>query len=122
MRNALNWFEIPVADLARAKRFYETILQTSLEESSMEDTTMAMLPHDPDGVGGSLSAGPRYTPGGGGTLVYLNGGDDLAPIIGRVADAGGKVLLPKTLIDEEIGYMALFEDTEGNQVGLHSPH
>ncbi|MBI4986428.1 MAG: VOC family protein, partial [Rhodocyclales bacterium] len=61
-------------------------------------------------------------PGPTGAVVYLDGGDDLATPLGRVAAAGGSIVVPKTLITAEIGYMALFRDTEGNVVGLHSLH
>jgi len=55
-----------------------------------------------------------------GVVIYLNGNPDLALAPGRVEEAGGRVVMPKTLISEEIGYMAFFIDTEGNKVALHS--
>lgn len=55
-----------------------------------------------------------------GTTVYLDGGDDLSLHLGRIESAGGKVILPKTAIGENRGFIALFIDTEGNKVGFHS--
>ena len=121
MHNALNWFEIPVTDMARACRFYGAILDTSLSVESMCDGQMAILPHAEDGVGGCLFHHAEFKPSDTGTLVYLNGGEDLGAILERVGPAGGAVALPKTEISPEIGYFAHFIDSEGNRVGLHSP-
>lgn len=123
MANALSWFEIPATDLVRAKTFYETILATSLVPMEGPGFAMAAFPADwtKGEVSGALAAGEGCTPGTGGTLVYLNGGADLQVVLARVPAAGGRILLPKTQIPMEgAGYMALFLDTEGNRVGLHS--
>jgi predicted enzyme related to lactoylglutathione lyase len=119
MANAVNWFEIPATDLKRATKFYGTIF--GVEMSSMEAMpgfTMAMFPAE-DGVGGALLQGEGYAPGTEGTLVYLNGGEDLSTVLNKVEGAGGQVLMPKTDIGEN-GFVAYFKDTEGNKVGLHS--
>ncbi len=119
MKNALNWFEIPVKDMARAKRFYGAILAAKLEDYPMpEGHRMAMLPNH-DGVGGALMQGASYTPSHDGALLYLNGGDDLRIVQDRIADAGGTVLQEKMSIGEN-GFIAIFQDSEGNKVGLHS--
>jgi len=64
--------------------------------------------------------GEGGVPSQNGTMVYLNGGDDLAPLLARVAQAGGQVVVPKTEIGSDFGFFAHFVDTEGNKVGLHS--
>jgi predicted enzyme related to lactoylglutathione lyase len=120
MAHALNWFEIPVTDFTRAKTFYERVLGVTVEPMVMGPTTMGMLSSDPTAVGGALVHGADAAPSQNGTLVYLNGGDDLAPMLARVAQAGGSVVVPKTEIGNEFGYFAHFVDTEGNKVGLHS--
>lgn len=120
MANALNWFEIPVADFARAKGFYEAVLGIVIEPMVMGPTTMGMLSSDPNAVGGALVHGSDSAPSENGTMVYLNGGDDLAPMLARVVPAGGKVVVPKTDIGNNFGFFAQFVDTEGNKVGLHS--
>jgi len=121
MNNALNWFEIPVTDLARAKRFYGAVLQSELREETMSGTAMAILPYEKGGVGGALVNGESSAPGSNGTIVYLNAGDDLDGALARVEAAGGKVVLGKTRISEDIGSIAHFVDTEGNRLALHSP-
>jgi predicted enzyme related to lactoylglutathione lyase len=69
---------------------------------------------------GCLVKGDGYVPSMQGVVVYLNGGDDLSKILGRVAKAGGKVLLGKTFLSKEAGNIAYFLDSEGNKIGLHS--
>jgi predicted enzyme related to lactoylglutathione lyase len=120
MANALNWFEIPVTDFSRAKSFYETVLDFAIEPMVMGPITMGMLSSDPNAVGGAIVHGEDGEPSRVGTLVYLNGGDDLAPMLKRVEKAGGSVVVPKTEIGIDFGFFAHFIDTEGNRVGLHS--
>ncbi|MBO9702973.1 MAG: VOC family protein [Sporocytophaga sp.] len=120
--NAINWFEIAVKDIARAKKFYEIILETELTEMEMMGMKMAMLPSDSSNgkVGGALVQSEMHTPSATGSIVYLNGNPDIQLVLNRIEKSGGKITMPKTLIDEQSGYMAFFTDTEGNNIGLHS--
>jgi predicted enzyme related to lactoylglutathione lyase len=120
-KDAVNWFELFVADFDRAKRFYETVLQASLQEVGMANCRMAMFPYDnTNGVGGSITKGSEAaSPGQGGTLVYLNVEGDLDAVLKRIPSAGGSVTKARTSIGEH-GFIAIFKDTEGNSVGLHS--
>lgn len=123
MAHAIDWFEIPVADFARARKFYETIFVCSMPEMQVgQGLRMALFPANPrEEVGGALCHLPEfYRPTPDGALLYLNGNPDLAPILGRVEPAGGKILVPKRQISPEHGFMAIFHDTEGNRLGLHS--
>ena len=121
MKNAINWFEIPVTNFTRAKKFYETILATEIMEMPFPNGKYGMLPADMmnGGVGGGLVQGEGFEPSEKGTIVYLNGGEDLSLALSRVEQAGGKIVLPKTSIGQN-GFMAHFIDTEGNRVALHS--
>lgn len=121
MDNALNWFEIPTTDIDRAAAFYGAIFDTKLEVFEMyPGFKMGMFPYEAGkGVGGAIVHGDGYTPSTDGTVVYLNGGDDLSVVLNRVEGAGGKALGPKQDIGEN-GFVAMFVDTEGNRVGLHS--
>jgi len=120
MTNAINWFEIPVTDFARAKKFYETILAAEIMEMPFPNGKYGMLPSDmQNGVGGGLAQGEGFEPSDKGTIVYLNGGEDLSLPLSRVEQAGGKIIVPKTSIGEN-GFMAHFIDTEGNRVAFHS--
>ena len=123
-RNPVGWFEVPVTDMPRAMKFYETVFGFQLSHNVMGPLEMAWFPGGPDAAGsaGSLVKHPEYyKPSTEGVLVYFssrtgNLDDELA----RVAAAGGTVVQPKTLITEEYGYMALILDSEGNRVALHS--
>lgn len=122
MKNAINWFEIPVKNFNRAKKFYETILDVSLQtyDQMPGNSKMAMFPYDTQGgVGGCIMEGQGHEPSKKGVLIYLNGGDNLGIPLARVEKAGGKVVMPKTSIGEH-GFMAVFEDTEGNTMAFHS--
>ncbi|WP_192350767.1 VOC family protein [Algoriphagus sp. Y33] len=122
MKNAINWFEIPAKNLERAKLFYETVLNAKMETMSMEEMgmTMAFFPADwENGVGGAIAFGPGFEPSATGSLVYLNGGDDLSIPLSRVETAGGKIIIPKTSLGEH-GFMGQFIDSEGNKVAFHS--
>jgi hypothetical protein len=121
-RDAISWFEIPVADMARATKFYEAILDVQLNAFQVPGggPMMAMFPAD-GGVNGALCCLPGfYTPSHQGPLIYLNANPDVQHALDKVVAAGGKVMVPKTLITEEYGYMAVIEDTEGNRIALHN--
>ncbi len=120
MNSALTWFEIPVADLARAKRFYGNVLKTELREETIGSQSMAIFSYGEGGVGGALIAGKQFVPNRDGAVVYLDAGGDLDGAIERVQAEGGKVVMGRTLITESIGSIAWFVDTEGNRVALHS--
>ncbi|RPI19740.1 MAG: VOC family protein [Ignavibacteriae bacterium] len=121
MANAINWFEIPVLDFKRAQKFYNSIFEFELFEQQMGDYVMGFFPGDQSGVSGAICHGEGYKPSEQGTLVYLNADGKLDDVIGRIETNGGKVVMPKSLVTEEIGYIATFIDTEGNKVALHSP-
>ena len=119
-RNPVNWFEIPVQDLNRAKAFYEHVLGVSLEVTNMEGSEMAWFPMTPGaaGAGGTLIKSEGYEPSHAGSLVYF-GVADIEASLKRANEKGGRTLLPKLNIGEH-GFVAHFQDTEGNRVALHS--
>jgi uncharacterized protein len=121
MASLINWFEIPVTDMNRAVRFYESVLDIKFTLQDMGGMKMAIFPYPENGTGGALCQHPEYKPAAsGGVVIYLNGGDDLDVPLGRVVAAGGQVVMPKTLITPEIGYMGFFKDSEGNVIAFHS--
>ena len=121
--NPVVWFEIYVADMTRAKRFYETVLQATLSrledpDGSSEMWAFPMAQEAADGASGALVRMEGVSPGGGGTIVYFRC-DDCAVEASRVEAAGGTVARPKFSIGP-FGHIALVVDTEGNMIGLHS--
>lgn len=117
--NPVRWFEIYVQDMARAKRFYESVFQVALRKMEGTDLNMWGFPSDPDhyGVSGTLvhMQGVRS---GGSTLVYF-ACDDCAVEAARVEQAGGRIAREKFAIGE-YGFIALAVNTEDNMIGLHS--
>ncbi|HEX3019858.1 MAG TPA: VOC family protein [Chitinispirillaceae bacterium] len=120
-KNPVTWFEIPVTDIVRAKNFYEYVLGYQLSFQELKGMKMAEFPmNDGRGASGALVQSIGYTPQHSGTVVYFSV-DDIGNTMSRVQQKGGKQLIPKTSIGE-YGYIAHFEDSEGNQVALHSMH
>ena len=122
-RNALNWFEIPVTDIDRAQRFYETLLARDMRREQMGPQTLAIFAYEQGaGVGGALLQGATApAPGTEGSLVYLDASPSLDAVLSRAGELGAKVLLPKLQLPGTIGFIAQIVDCEGNRVGLHSP-
>jgi hypothetical protein len=124
MTNAISWFEIPATDLARAQKFYETIFGITLTPLDLANIKMRMFPLDDmmKGIGGAIVKNVEfYKPSAtDGPLIYLNGNPDVQNILDKIEAAGGKIIVSKTQISPEYGHMAVFIDTEGNRIALHS--
>lgn len=119
-KNPVNWFEIYVQDMPRARAFYEKMLGVQLQKLGGLDIDMWAFPMDQEGFGaaGSLVKMDGCASGGNSTLVYFSC-QDCAVEAGRAAASGGRVFKDKFSIGE-YGHIALVFDTEGNMVGLHS--
>src|SRR6185436_12131018 len=124
MQNAISWFEIGTSDLSRATKFYETIFGVTLTPLDLDNIKMRMFPLENmmTNVGGAIvdSGGFHKPSATDGPLVYLNGNPDVQNVLDKVEAAGGKIMVPKTEISAEYGYMAVIIDSEGNRIGLHS--
>ena len=120
--NPIGWFEIYTDDLQRAKKFYEAVFQVTLSPlpSPVEGIQMLAFPSEMTryGAAGALAHMKKAPAGVGGTLVYFSC-EDCAVEAGRVADAGGKVMIEKFSIGE-YGFICMVMDTEGNMIGMHS--
>jgi uncharacterized protein len=125
--NALNWFEIPVTDADRAKKFYETILDIEMVKPTAEDGVdeMVLFPRHPNTimgisgiVSGALVKSKRLKTSNNGILIYLNASPSIKTVIDKIEKAGGEIVMPRT--KNPAGYIAIFTDTEGNTVGLHA--
>ena len=120
--NAINWFEIPVTDMQRAKHFYQVIFGIHMEDMDMQGMQMAMFPYEMNSgkLSGALVKSDYHRPSKDGVIVYLNANPDMTETLKRIEAEHGEVVMPKTKISDEIGYMAFFIDSEGNRVALHS--
>lgn len=125
-KHSISWFEIPAQDLSRAQKFYETILEIEMVPLEFPGFQMRIFPtteQTQDSISGALvktAEGFYFNSETQGVLIYLNGNPDVQIVLGKVEAAGGKVVVPKTQISEEHGYMGIIVDTEGNRVGFHS--
>ena len=116
------WFEIPARDLARATAFYEAVLDIVTVPEDIGDGNPKSLIPGPDGMAGSIAQGPDWAPSADGIVIYLSGGDDLQVLLDRVVPAGGTIVEPKQPVEATQGFWGRFRDTEGNVIGLLSPH
>ena len=120
MNNLISIVEIPVTDFSRSVKFYQAISGLAIEEMEMDGNQMGILPNEEGTVNVVLVKGKDYNPTADGAVIYLNAGNDLQVMLNKVEQNGGQVILPKTEISPEMGCFALFIDTEGNKLGLHS--
>jgi predicted enzyme related to lactoylglutathione lyase len=120
--NPVGWFEIYVQDMARAKRFYETVFKVALEKLATPAPGLDMwsfpMSMERYGAPGALVKMEGVPSGGNSVLVYFSC-EDCAVEAGRIAEAGGRIEKAKFSIGQ-YGFIALGFDTEGNMIGLHS--
>ncbi len=123
--NILTWFEIPISDVQRAKKFYETVLDIKMIIRADGSNEAVFFPYDPDVVQatsgritGVLSKSDNNSPSTNGTLVYINASPDIQNVLDKVEPAGGKIIMPKMKMNA--GFIAIIMDSEGNRVGLHA--
>lgn len=124
--NVLTWFEIPVIDINRAKKFYETILDIKMIKKGDGNNEGVFFPFNPNiiqatsgRVTGVLSKSNKNNPSSNGTMVYLNASPNIQLVLDRVENAGGKIITPKTRFNS-VGFIAIILDSEGNHVGIHA--
>lgn len=121
--HAVSWFEIPTNDIDRAQKFYETIFDMKMIPLNFPNLQMRMFPiSSPMNIGGALVYNEDFyqTSATAGPVVYLNANPDVQNVLDRIVAAGGTIVVPKTEISPEHGCMAIFIDSEGNRVALHS--
>ena len=118
--NMVNWFEIPVTDMARAKRFYTAVFGKELTDATMPGMEMAMFPWTPGAphAAGCIIKADGFQPSATATAVYFLC-DDVTNESGRIEQNGGKILVPKFSLGDW-GFAAHILDSAGNRLGLHS--
>ena len=120
--NIINWFEIPMVDVERAKAFYESLFDIQLHETELNGEKMLLFPYDPAAgkLSGALVRSDHHKVGMQGPVVYLNANPSVQTIFDKAVELGADVLMPVTQVSDEIGFMALLRDCEGNRIGLHA--
>jgi uncharacterized protein len=115
-----NWFEIPVNDLERAAAFYEKVFEVKLSMEEMSGMKLAMFPfaQGAPGASGALIKGKSYEPSHAGTVIYFSV-ESIDETLKKINANHGKTLMPRTSIGEH-GFIAQYEDTEGNRLALHA--
>lgn len=118
---SVRYFEIPVSDMGRAHEFYETVFGIALKRATVDGYEMALFPEVAEGLGasGALAIGDVYVPGKAGPILYFTV-ESIDEVFDRLSQIDGKVLYPKKALDPE-GYVAEFEDSEGNRIALYQP-
>jgi predicted enzyme related to lactoylglutathione lyase len=118
--NPVGWFDINVANLDRAKKFYGTVFNVKLTDASIEWGKQSFFPfnHESPNISGALVEKTDFVPSSNNTVIYFETEDNIAEEQ-RIQKAGGKIVQPKMSIGE-FGFISIFIDTEGNTVGLHS--
>jgi uncharacterized protein len=119
MPNHIVWVDIPVLKLDRAIRFYSAVLGTQVEKNEYPGMSIGTIPHKDDEAAGCLYLSDTVRPSAEGPLVYLNVHGRIDEAIEAVEPSGGKILQPKEAIGP-FGFRAIFLDTEGNRIALHS--
>ena len=134
MNTPILWIEIPVADIHRSIKFYENVLTTKLELTTLFETQMALFKKEVFGMKGSLIQTENYNGSDGiKPIVFVN---VMVDVIDKVKRFGGKVIKEPTLlrqknkngdiiigtnlIDGQVGYYAEILDSEGNHLYLYS--
>lgn len=121
MINAIQNFQIPVLDFIRAINFYNHILGYKMHVMETPEYKIGIFNFDNEnGVGGTIIKSDGLEPSIKGTMVYLHTGNDLQPVLDRILEKGGTVVISKSMLGPKMGYFAVFEDLEGNRVGLYS--
>ena len=122
MKSFISIFEIPATDISRAVNFYQEILGINIEKMEFPKMKMGIFPYEGQRVTGVIMKAAGYKPSANGVTIYLNGGTNLQIILDKIEKNGGEIIVPKSLHADESGYYAIFLDSEGNKIGLHSPN
>jgi uncharacterized protein len=118
------WADIPVTDLERASKFYAHVTGMAVQAMPGGMDVAVISPPAGQGSGEMVVSADLYVggkPSHDGPTVYLGTGGDIDGMAARVVEAGGKMLQEKQNMGEMVGWIAFFEDTEGNRIGMQQP-
>jgi predicted enzyme related to lactoylglutathione lyase len=109
------WFEIPVADMDRARAFYGAVLQNELTLEDTGPNPIAMFAAKDAAASGHLYPG-KPAPSGTGPTIHLAVAAPIEDAMERVTANGGQVVSPVVQIPS--GRFAYCLDPDGNSFGL----
>jgi uncharacterized protein len=117
--NPVGYFEIPVTNMDRAEAFYATVFNLEMHRQTIDGYEMSLFPFDANGFGasGALAKGDVYVPSKMGVVIYFSV-KSIDETLKVATQNGASVLYPKKSIGE-MGFVAEFEDSEGNRIALH---
>ena len=117
--NPAVYFEIPAVDIDRAIKFYSNVFNFSFDKQVIDNNQMALFPFSEEnsGISGALAKGEIYKPTKDGVVIYF-GTKDIDTTLKLAIENGGQILYPKTS-NGDLGFVAEFEDSEGNRIALH---
>ncbi len=109
-------FEIPADDPQRAISFYEKVFGWKIEKYPAMDYWLCNTgPESEPGIHGAITM--RSSIAATANTISVQSVDEFSQ---KIAEAGGKVLMPKTPIPG-VGYFAYCNDSEGNLIGIMQP-
>ncbi len=117
--NPVVYFEIPVTDIHRAIKFYNAVFNFTFEREIIDKNEMALFPFSDEntGISGALAQGEIYKPTNNGVVIYFKT-ESIDKTLKMAVESGGQILYPKTS-NGDLGFVAEFEDSEGNRIALH---
>ena len=122
MQTKINWFEIPSVDFSRAVKFYETVFDSKLKIEQCSGFPIGIFSDNDGNSVGCVIQGESYVPNQDGTILYLDATPHIDNVLSRIKEAGGHIVMEKTALPQDMGYIAHFIDTEGNRLALHAMH
>ena len=122
MNSYIAIFEIPATDISRAITFYQNILDLDIQELEFPGMHMGLFPTDNQMNTGVILKAEDYIPSSLGVTIYFHAGDDLQRVLDKIEENGGRITVPKTAHADGNEFFAMFIDSEGNRMGLHSPN
>lgn len=114
MGNRVTYFEIPSANPAANRRFYEQAFGWHFEQWGAQEYWFAHTGSDEErGINGAVmkEKGPQQP------VINTITVDDIEKTIGAIQDAGGRIVRTKKAIPA-VGWLAFFTDPDDNIFGI----
>jgi uncharacterized protein len=118
----IGFFQVPADDVGRARKFYQSLLDWKIEpDTTLSNKTLEwqnIITGEPEP--GTMNEGGLYKRMGPGPIMNFVIVQEFDSVLAKVTGLGGKVVMPKNEINN-VGTVAVIQDTEGNILGLWKP-